>query len=331
MQPLVPIIAAGNTAIVKLNEMSPATSAAIAAIIGDSFDEQQVAVFEGGVDLAEALLDLPVDHVFFTGSPKVGKHVMARAAEHLASVTLELGGKCPVILDRTADVLVVARMVAEQKALNNGQLCLTPDHVWVTPDVRDEFVAHYLDWVRQNLYTEEGLDRSATSRIIDDRNTGRLRSYLVDAVDRGAELVRAPSADHDPAAVEPTVLLGAPLDAAIMQDEIFGPLLPVQTYQDVTDVLTYLRAGGKPLAMYIHSRDRDFVDTVIRGTSSGGVTVNGGTVHWAETRLPFGGVNTSGMGAYHGINGFRELSHARAVVIQPADPIGTPEALPAGT
>ena len=318
LTPLVPIIAAGNTAIVKPSEMAPAASALVATVIRECFDEHEVAVFEGGVDVAEALLELPVDHVFFTGSPKVASIVMAMAAKHLASVTLELGGKCPVIVDDTADVRLAAAQVAFGKLYNTGQICVAPDHVWVKEDLRDQFVDAYLDWIRQHFYSEAGeFNREAMSHMIDERNFERVWRYVEDAKSRGATVVGPATTHRENLVIEPTVLVDVPIDADVMRDEIFGPVLPVLTYRDVDDITRSVQASGKPLAMYIFSQDDDFVSKVLSRTSSGGVTVNGWAIHHEESTLPFGGVGTSGQGRYHGIHGFRELSHERALVKQP--------------
>jgi aldehyde dehydrogenase (NAD+) len=316
--PLVPIIAAGNTAIVKPNELAPACSALIAKIIRECYEEHEVAVFEGGVDLAETLLELPVDHIFFTGSPKVATTVMTAAAQHLASVTLELGGKCPAIVDETTDLAQAAAQVAFGKHYNSGQICLSPDHVWVKEELRDEFVEHYLGWVKRNLYTEDGqFNRAAMAHMIDGRNFERVRHYIDDAKARGATVVGTGDVHAGEQIIEPTVLLDVPLDADVMRDEIFGPVLPVLTYKDVDDITSRLNSVGKPLAMYLFSQDDDFVTTVLTRTSSGGVTVNGWAVHYTEKSLPFGGIGTSGYGRYHGYHGFKELSHERSIVKQP--------------
>jgi aldehyde dehydrogenase (NAD+) len=314
LSPLVPIIAAGNTAIVKPNEMTPATSALLASIIREVFDEREVAVFEGGVDLANELLDLPVDHIFFTGSPAVGKIVMAAAAKHLASVTLELGGKCPAIIDDTADLDLAVTSIAEGKLYNAGQVCLSPDYVLVTEANRDAFVERYLAWLEENLYVDGQFDAAAISKLVDDRNYARVAGYVGEAVQSGA-VVRGPRGTETPdRSMEPVVLMDVPPSASVLQEEIFGPVLPVLTFIDAADVQGHVRTLGKPLAMYIFSADEAFVDEVVAGTSSGGVTVNGWASHFMEPRLPFGGIGSSGVGAYHGVFGFRELSHARGIV-----------------
>lgn len=312
--PLVPILAAGNTAMVKPNEMTPATSAVVAKIIREVFDESEVAVFEGGVELAQSLLELPVDHIFFTGSPKVGKEVMASAAKHLASVTLELGGKCPAVIDASADVAAAVSQIARGKHHNAGQVCLSPDYVWIEKSVRDEFVQCYLDWVRDNVQRDGQLDQTKISKIVDTRNFERLQSYVSDAVSRGARLVGTGVADSAGGFIDPALLLDVPLDADVMRDEIFGPILPVLTYEDPSELIEFIQSGGKPLAMYIFSDDPIFTSALVAATSSGGVTVNGWATHYFDDRLPFGGVGSSGMGSYHGVFGFREMSHFRAIV-----------------
>lgn len=320
IEPLVPVIAAGNTAILKPNEVTPATSAVTAELIRSIFDEREVAIFEGGVDVSNALLELPVDHIFFTGSPAVGKVIMTAAAKQLASVTLELGGKCPAVVGPGVDVAEVAGIVAAGRHDNGGQLCLSTDYVFVHESIRDEFLRHYDRWIDEHLYTNGALNPLAMSHIVDERNMGRVLSYLDDARQRGARITRGGTRSTAVAdMIEPTVVLDPPFDSKLMTEEIFGPVLPVQTFEDVREVIKFVRQGTKPLAMYLFSPDPAFVEALLDGTSSGGVTINGWGTHWGESRLPFGGVNHSGIGRYHGIHGFRELSHERSVVWQPAD------------
>lgn len=315
-EPLVPIIAAGNTAILKPNELTPATSRVCADIIRRTFDANEIAVFEGGIELANTLLALPVDHVFFTGSPKVGRTVMQAAARHLASVTLELGGKCPVILDETADLAAAAATIAAARCYNSGQVCLCPDVAWVPASKRDEFVAHLKAAVNAAFYRDGTLDKASYGRMVDRRNFDRVKGYLDDAKARGATVAFGGMSELEDLTIHPTVLLDVPAEAAILREEIFGPLLPVVGYRLPAEVLAAVQAGGKPLAMYIYTNEPKFADLIISNTSSGGVTVNGWAMHWFEPQLPFGGVNESGMGRYHGIHGFRELSHERSVFLQ---------------
>jgi aldehyde dehydrogenase (NAD+) len=314
-QPLVAIVAAGNTCIVKPNELAQATSAVTSRIIQAVFDEKHVTALEGGVALAESLLELPVDHVFFTGSPAVGKKVMARAAEHLASVTLELGGKCPAVVDRSANLERAIAHIAFGKHQNSGQICLSPDHVWVHEAVRDEFIAGYVAWITTRLCKDGRLDVGKLGRMIDERNANRARAYVDDALRRGASQVFTAAADFDARVVPPMVLTDLDAESILMEEEIFSPIMPVLTFREPSTVIDSIRRGGKPLAMYVFSEDDAVVEQLIRETSSGGVTVNGWALHSSENQLPFGGVGSSGIGRYHGIHGFLELSHARSVFI----------------
>lgn len=320
LQPIVPAIAAGNCVIAKPNELAPHCSAVVAKILREAFDEHDLAVFEGGVELANQLLELPFNHVFFTGSPRIGRTVMAAAAKHLASVTLELGGKSPVAIDAGVNLRDAAMKIAGGRCTNAGQLCLAPDHVWVANSVRDEFLGHLRDAFQQLFYLDGQLNADAIGKIIDQRNFARVTGYIDDATARGAKVFCGGGSDAEARLIEPTVLVDVPLDAQVMEEEIFGPLLPVLGFDDLAEVLAYVQAHGKPLAAYIFSHDRTLIERFLANTSSGGVTINGVILHAAETRLPFGGVNESGIGRYHGVHGFRELSHERAVLDFPPAP-----------
>jgi aldehyde dehydrogenase (NAD+) len=317
LEPLVPIIAAGNCAILKPNELAPETSKISAQIIREAFDIRDVAVVEGGIELAQQLLQLPFDHIFFTGSPKVGRSVMGAAAKHLASVTLELGGKCPVIIDRDADLAAVAATVVAARCYNAGQVCLCPDIAWIPAQLQSEFLAHLRKCIETTYYPKGTLDKTVFGKIVDARNFERVKGYLDDALGKGATLVIGGETEREDRTIHPTVLADVPLDAKLMNEEIFGPILSVASYTDVSDVYEFTQRLGKPLAMYIFSNREEFISTLLQNTSSGGVTINGWAMHWFEPQLPFGGVNESGHGAYHGIHGFRELSHERSVFVQP--------------
>lgn len=318
-QPLVGAIAAGNTAILKPSELVPETSAVSTKIIRETFDEAEVAAFEGGPDVAAALLDQPFDHIFFTGSTAVGRKVMMAASRHLSSVTLELGGKCPAVIDDSFSLKTAANRIAWGKYLNSGQICLAPDHVWIPRERRDAFVSEVTDYIQQSYYRDDRLTRSDLAHIVNRRNLERTQSLLRDAVARGAQLVCGGSAEG--LQLEPTVLIDVPRDCAMMQEEIFGPILPVLTYEGVDDVCDEINSRDKPLALYVFSDAPSFVDTILTRTSSGGVTINDVLQHAATPGLPFGGVGASGMGAYHGIYSFREMSHARSVYHQgPVNP-----------
>ncbi|MDE3115376.1 MAG: aldehyde dehydrogenase family protein, partial [Pseudomonadota bacterium] len=316
LEPLVPIVAAGNCAMVKPNEMAPQTSKVTAKVIREAFGEADVAIFEGGIDLANRLLELPIDHVFFTGSPKVGRTVMAAAAKHLASVTLELGGKCPAIVDGTYDLAASAAQIGTWRCYNTGQLCLSPDQVWIRRDLRDTFLDHLGQALRDAFYVNGTVNKDVLGKIVDERNFDRVKGYIDDAVRRGAKVVFGGETERADRTIHPTVLVDVPHDAAVMEDEIFGPVLPVLTYTHPDEITDFLQRRGKPLAMYIFSENDKLIDQILANSSSGGVTINGIALHWFEMDMPFGGVNDSGIGRYHGIHGFRELSHERAIFRQ---------------
>lgn len=318
LQPLVGAIAAGNVCILKPSELTPATSAVCAQLIRAVFDEAEVAIVEGGPEVASALLEYRFDHIFFTGSTKVGKLVMAAAARHLSSVTLELGGKSPVIIDEDVDLAQAASRISWGKYMNAGQICLSPDYILVKPAQRDAFVDEVARYIRDSYYANDALNEADVVQIVDERNMQRLTRLIDDAVCRGARIavggkVRAGRR------IEPTVLVDVPRDAAIMQEEIFGPIMPVLTYDDLDDVLGQINGRDKPLALYVFSRRPEFVDAVLARTSSGGVTINDVIQHVAEPNLPFGGVGPSGQGAYHGIYSFLAFSHERSVYYQAAE------------
>ncbi len=319
--PLVPIIAAGNSCIIKPNELQPATSEIVAKIVSDCFDVREVAVFQGGVSVAEALQELPFDHIFFTGSPAVGKRVMAAAARHLSSVTLELGGKCPAVIGPGYDLTDAAGKCVGARFTNAGQLCLAVDHVWVPRAQVPHFVAIASAIIDKIFYVDGALQRDRLSRLVDARNFDRVMAYIDDATARGAHIARGGNGDRDELTIHPTLLVDVPMDARIMQDEIFGPLLPVIGYDDPDQIVAQIDKTGKPLATYIFSNEASFVDDLLMRTTSGGVTVNHVVMHYLETRLPFGGVNGSGIGRYKGVHGFRELSHARSVFVSNPDAI----------
>ncbi len=311
--PLAAAVAAGNCAMVKLTDLCPATAAIAGKIIREVFDENEVALFEGDVSVAQALLELPFNHIFFTGSPRVGKLVMAAAAKNLASVTLELGGKSPVIVDESADIDKVAADLAQAKQFNGGQACICPDYVFVKDAQKDALTKGFAAKVQENLYTDGRLNKENIAQIVNKRNFDRVKSLFDDAVAKGATVAAGGELEAEDLTVHPTMLTGVTPQMKIMQEEIFAPLIPVMTYSSLDEVIGYIEARDKPLALYIYSKDQDTVDKVLARTSSGGVTVNGVFSHYLESQLPFGGVNTSGIGSYHGVFGFKAFSHERAV------------------
>ena len=317
MGPLAAAVAAGNCCMVKLTDLCPATARVAAKIIKLAFEEKDVALFEGGVDVATALLDLPFNHIFFTGSTRVGKLVMAAAAKNLATVTLELGGKSPVIVDEGADVKKIAGDLAAAKQFNGGQACISPDYVFIREHQQGALIEEFKAKVKQNLYRDDGsIKKESIAQIINDQNFLRIKKLFDDAVAQGARIAVGGTLEPADRTVHPTMLTDVTPEMQIMQEEIFGPIVPVLTYRSIDEVIGYISGRAKPLALYIYSNNKGNIDKVLSRTSSGGVTINGFFSHYLENRLPFGGVNQSGMGSYHGVFGFKAFSHERAIYIQ---------------
>lgn len=321
--PLVSCLAAGNSAILKPSELTPATSALISRLVAATFTPDLVAVVGGDKQVAQALLALPFDHIFFTGSPAVGQVVMAAAAKHLTSVTLELGGKSPTIVGPGADLEQAARWVAFGKFTNAGQTCIAPDHVFVHQSVKDAF----LKALRQRLAAAYGPGQESLppgrsepgpaggehmAHIVSDSHAARLAHLVRDALAKGAQVVH--DGGRQGRAMGPTVLEAITPEMALENEEIFGPVLPILPYEHLNDVLARINARPKPLALYVFDRDHQRVQHIVQATSSGGVGINLTVLHYTHHGLPFGGVNTSGMGAAHGVHGFRAFSHQRAVL-----------------
>ncbi|WP_417586426.1 aldehyde dehydrogenase family protein [Pararhodobacter oceanensis] len=308
--PLVSCLAAGNAAIVKPSEMTPATSALIARLIAEAFPPDLVTVCEGAVEVSQALLALPFDHIFFTGSPAVGKIVMAAAAKTLASVTLELGGKSPTIIGPDADLKRAADWVVFGKFANAGQTCIAPDHLYVHASVKEEFT----DLLRARIGKAfgDGGASPALASIVNAKHAERLGKLLADAREKGAEVTLGGS--RDGVRVAPTLLEAITPEMEIDREEIFGPILPIMTYEDLTQVIAQINARPKPLSLYIFDKDRSRIDRIIAETSSGSVGVNLTMIQFIHHGLPFGGVNNSGIGNAHGRYGFRAFSHERAVL-----------------
>ncbi|MFT5743184.1 MAG: aldehyde dehydrogenase (NAD+) [Paracoccaceae bacterium] len=308
--PLVSALAAGNSAIIKPSEMTPATSALIARLVKETFSPDLVTVIEGGVDASQALLALPFDHIFFTGSPAVGKIVMAAAAKTLASVTLELGGKSPTIIGPDADLKSAAKWIAFGKFSNAGQTCIAPDHVFVHRVIKDDFLAALRERIARSY--GDGKNSTHLAQIVSDKHAERLVGLLDDAVSKGARVILG--GDAQGRNMAPTLIEAITPEMQIDHEEIFGPILPVITYDDIADVIRQINARPKPLALYIFDKHRGRTDDVIAATSSGGVGVNLTSAQFVHHGIPFGGVNGSGMGSAHGYFGFRAFSHLRPVL-----------------
>jgi aldehyde dehydrogenase (NAD+) len=314
--PLIACLGAGNTAILKPSEVTPYFSAWMAKIIREVFREDEVALFEGDASISTALLELPFDHIFFTGSPTIGKVVMAAAAKHLTSVTLELGGKSPTIVDETADLDLAVDNILWGKFLNSGQTCIAPDHVYVHESVRKTFIDKAVTELRKRYgSTPQSQAKSADlTHVVNLRHTRRLAGLLEDAKARGGQVIFGDYVSESDHFVAPTLIENVPENAAVMQEEIFGPLCPIIPYQDLDAVIRKINDGHKPLALYLFSRNAKHVERVLQDTSSGGACINHSVVQFTHGNLPFGGVNNSGIGNAHGIWGFRAFSHERAVI-----------------
>ena len=314
--PMVSALAAGDTVILKPSEMTPAVSAVMAEIIASIFPDNEVALFEGSLPTSQALLDLPFDHIFFTGSPAVGKVVMAAAAKNLTSVTLELGGKSPVIVDESANLRLTAEALMWGKFTNCGQICVAPDHVYVHESVKDKLVEQCKAVLaeRYGVTPQEQRNSPHLARVINQRHTQRLAGLLQDAQSRGARVLAGGEVDVATCYIAPTLIEQIPQDAQIMTEEIFGPLLPIMTYRDLDAVVREINAQPKPLALYVFSTNKQRTRRLLAQTSSGGVAINHCVLHYAQGNLPFGGVNNSGIGNAHGHFGFKAFSHERAVL-----------------
>ena len=317
--PLGGIFAAGNRTMIKPSEFTAQTSELMQELFAAEFDEEEVAVCTGGPDVGGAFSRLPFDHLLFTGATSIAKHVMRAAAENLVPLTLELGGKSPVVIGRSADMELAATNIMAGKTMNAGQICLAPDYVFLPEESRDEFVEAARNSVAK-MYPDIKDNPDYTS-IVNERHYDRLNGYLDDAREKGANVVEINPADEDFSQqqhhrIPPTIVLDPTDDMQVMQDEIFGPILPVKQYQDVNETLDYINDHDRPLGLYYFGQDKAEENKVLTHTTSGGVTVNDVVMHVAQEDLPFGGVGPSGMGSYHGYDGFRNFSHAKAIYSQ---------------
>ncbi len=317
MSPLVSAIAAGNCVIVKPSEISSNTSKIISSILLDTFEEQHIACFEGNSDVSQKLLALPFDHIFFTGSTEIGKSVMAAAAKNLTSVTLELGGKSPAIIDQHVDLAKAAQKIAWGKLVNAGQTCIAPDYVLIHEAQADEFIGLYKQFASEMYFKDkETINQAAYGKIVSRKHFERLSDLITDAIDKGARINWGGKMDDQAQTIYPAILTKVPATARIMEEEIFGPILPIVTYANLEEAIAFVNGKSKPLALYIFSKSDRNTKSIIKLTSAGGTCVNDVLVHIANPKLPFGGVNHSGMGSSHGVFGFKNFSHERSVVTQ---------------
>jgi coniferyl-aldehyde dehydrogenase len=317
--PLAGILAAGNRCMIKPSEYTPATSQVMAEIVAAAFDELEIAVVAGGPQTGADFAGLPFDHLLFTGATSVARHVMRAAAENLVPVTLELGGKSPVIVGRSANIDKTTDAIMAGKMMNAGQICLAPDYVFVPKENVGEFVAATQRSVSKMFATL--LDNDDYTSIVNQRHYDRLNGYIEDARQKGARVVEINPGNEDfrqqpTHKIPPTLILDANDSMKVMQDEIFGPVMPVKTYGDLGEAVDYVNEHARPLGLYYFGTDEREQQRVLTHTTSGGVTVNDVIMHVAQEDLPFGGVGPSGMGAYHGHDGFKTFSHAKSIFTQ---------------
>lgn len=323
--PLAGVFAAGNRTMIKPSEFTPASSELMARMFRTAFDETEVAVVTGGPAVGEAFSRLPFDHLLFTGATSIAYHVMRAAADNLVPLTLELGGKSPVVVGRNADMKDVATKVMTGKMMNAGQICIAPDYLFVPEGSVDGFVANAESAVKKMYPTLK--DNPDYTSVINQRHYDRLQGYLEDAKKKGAQIVEINPAKEDFSQqphhkIPPTIIVNPTDDMKVMQDEIFGPILPVKTYKGVDEAIGFINGRDRPLALYYFGKDEAERDRVLSRTTSGGVAVNDVIMHVSMEDLPFGGIGPSGMGAYHGLEGFRTFSHNKAVYKQAKMDIG---------
>ena len=318
--PLAGVLAAGNRAMIKPSEFTPATAELLVEMIHEAYDEKEVAIFNGGAEVGQAFSALPFDHMIFTGATSIARHILAAASRNLVPVTLELGGKSPVVISRGADLEKSIGRIMLGKTLNAGQICLAPDYLMV-PEEKLQDVIEAAKTAVTNMYPSILNNPSYTS-VINERHFSRLNDYLAEAQERGQTIVPINPADEDFGSqqgtlkIPPTLVPQPADDLKMMEEELFGPLLPIRTYSNFEETIDYINSKPRPLAAYYFGEDKAEENALISRTTSGGVCVNDVVMHVAQEELPFGGVGPSGMGAYHGQKGFQTFSHAKSVYRQ---------------
>ena len=319
LAPMGGILAAGNRVMVKPSEITPSTSAVMKSMFEEYFDQVEIAVFTGDAEVGAAFSSLPFDHMLFTGGTAIAKHVMKAASENLVPITLELGGKSPVIIGKDSDVGRAAIRVMQGKTMNAGQICLAPDYALVPKEKVSEFVEKSVNAVSAMYPSLK--DNDDYTSIINEKHFDRIQDYLEDAKDKGAEIVEINPSEEDFSQqphykIPPTLVLNPTEDMKLMQEEIFGPVLPIKSYEKIEDTVDYINTKNRPLGLYYFGDNKKEQDYVLKHTTSGGVTVNDVISHVTQENLPFGGVGPSGMGSYHGYDGFKEFSHAKSIYKQ---------------
>jgi aldehyde dehydrogenase (NAD+) len=313
--PLVSAIAAGNTVIIKPSEMTPHISKVMKELITAVFEENEVTLIEGAIETSTALLSLPFNHIFFTGAPSIGKIVMSAAAKHLTSVTLELGGKSPTIVDETASIKTAAKRIAWGKFVNAGQVCIAPDYIYVHESKQEELVAEFKK-VIQSFYGDGANNSANYTQIVNSSHKSRVGEMITEAKVQGATVAYGGTIDSHSNFIEPTILTNVSMDSKVMQNEIFGPVLPIISYKNISEVIDAINSKEKPLALYVYSKSNKNIKNILKNTRAGGSCINNNAVHFFNNNLPFGGSNNSGIGKSHGVFGFQEFSNARGVLKQ---------------
>ncbi|WP_369813264.1 aldehyde dehydrogenase [Caloranaerobacter sp. TR13] len=308
MAPLIGSISAGNCSIIKPSEYAPNTSKVISKIISDNFEEEFIAVVEGGIEVNKALLKEKFDYIFFTGSVNVGKIVMEAASKHLTPVTLELGGKSPCIVDEDTDVDLAAKRIVWGKFLNAGQTCVAPDYLYLHKNIKNRFIKSAVNFIKE-FFGENPLKSVDYTRIINITHFNRLKKFLKDG-----NILYGGDFDEEKLYIAPTIIDNITWEASVMQEEIFGPILPVLVFEELDEVIKTINIHPKPLALYYFSNDKEKQERVIKEISFGGGCINDTIVHLATPYLPFGGVGNSGMGSYHGKASFDNFSHKKSVL-----------------
>ncbi|MDG6523467.1 aldehyde dehydrogenase [Staphylococcus aureus] len=311
-EPLIGAIAAGNTAIIKPSELTPNVARVIKRLINETFDANYIEVIEGGIEETQTLSHLPFDYVFFTGSENVGKIVYQAASENLVPVTLEMGGKSPVIVDETANIKVASERICFGKFTNAGQTCVAPDYILVHESVKDDLITALSKTLRE-FYGQNIQQSPDYGRIVNLKHYHRLTSLLNSAQ---MNIVFGGHSDEDERYIEPTLLDHVTSDSAIMQEEIFGPILPILTYQSLDEAIAFIHQRPKPLSLYLFSEDENATQRVINELSFGGGAINDTLMHLANPKLPFGGVGASGMGRYHGKYSFDTFTHEKSYIFK---------------
>ncbi|MAR65486.1 MAG: aldehyde dehydrogenase family protein [Flammeovirgaceae bacterium] len=312
---LVNAISAGNTVMIKPSEITDYTSKIIKKIVEKTFNQNEVYTILGGSDIAEKILKLKFNHILFIGSPTIGKIVMKAASNHLASVTLELGGKSPTVIDKEVDLKLAAKRIAWAKFINNGQVCIAPDYILINKKLKDKFLKLLIEYIKK-LYSDNPKTSKNYCRVVNRKHFLRLNSLIEDAITNKGKIHFGGRKDVDQLFIEPTILTNISPKSKIHIEEIFGPILPIYEYNFLDDAINFINNNNKPLALYIFSKNKKNINRIINETSSGGVCINHSTLHYSNYHLPFGGVNNSGSGRCHGVHGFKEFSNAKSIFKQ---------------